>query len=96
MMPPNDVANHPELRQQSLWDRAYDSLKDEDSNLIGRYENLLTRELLGGLSPLDMPTFFVFNIFLRSSFLTVQRQRARTVLSESVMAPSRSTKSATR
>lgn len=29
----------------SLWDRAYDALRESDQSLVGRYEELLSREL---------------------------------------------------
>jgi hypothetical protein len=42
---PEDLATDP-----SLWDKAYDALKDEKHDLIAKYENLLSRVLKRGKS----------------------------------------------
>ncbi|KAH7309927.1 hypothetical protein B0I35DRAFT_359014 [Stachybotrys elegans] len=38
----------------SLWNRAYEALRDEDPQLVDRYEKLLSRELEEHLAPQDM------------------------------------------
>ncbi|CAI4214576.1 unnamed protein product [Parascedosporium putredinis] len=35
----------PQIRENKIWDRAYDGLKADEPNLVGAYEVILTREL---------------------------------------------------
>jgi len=41
-------------RKETLWDRAYDSLRQKDPQLVDNYEKLLSKELLGPSTPPDI------------------------------------------
>ncbi|KAH8752747.1 hypothetical protein F5883DRAFT_388899, partial [Diaporthe sp. PMI_573] len=40
---------------QSLWNRAYEALREDDAQLLGRYEKLLSRELAEHAASQDIP-----------------------------------------
>jgi N-terminal domain of NWD NACHT-NTPase len=44
------VASEPSSLPERLWDRAYDELKDKESDLVDAYEKILSRELKEGNS----------------------------------------------
>jgi hypothetical protein len=50
------TSNHESSTDQTLWDRAYDSLRKENQQLVENYEKLLSKELLGSSTS---PTLFL-------------------------------------
>ncbi|KAM0518142.1 hypothetical protein ACHAPE_004549 [Trichoderma viride] len=49
--PAAPISETPDLLEVSLWDRAYDNLREKDKALVEEYERLLSRELPSSNSP---------------------------------------------